>query len=165
MGIRILSRLAAAVLVSTAPFGLPGCWSYAELVTIRDGTTSPGSETPVGEVLAIVEQVAREFGLQDWKSSVGEHWNDKAGRSYSVLAAYGGGPSQETHWSRIFLSVSVQQGHHGDIRILLRDWDSRDVTPFTRALRDRLARDLGAMLPSDQIQVQRIHDTPLFLQP
>ncbi len=165
MAIRELSRFPGVLVTCLMLCWLTGCYSYAELLRVRESNSLPLKGTRLTAALVAVAEVAREFGLEPAPdfSSYQKAWAEGPNPQY-LLALYGRGESKETRWSNIFLAVSTDN-MTGTLLVLLRDWNSHDSTEFTRPLKQRLVESLSAAVDSSQITVERLHDRPWLVAP
>jgi hypothetical protein len=160
---RPLTSILKFILDAVIALTLSGC-SYAVLLSPRAGDSGapPTEEQEVTRASATVSDISLEFGLRP-TTELKTFQEVGAEVGHRVLAVYGRDADRGDNWSKVLLIAYVDEHRH--FVVLVRDWSSIRETQFMKSLRQRLVSGLRAALSQSQIEVRRLHDTPIFYVP
>jgi hypothetical protein len=147
---------------------LNGCFFHRSMITVvpREAGGGEASDSEKSAAVAAVAEVATRFRLTPSANIERVHQLSEEGArsSYRVLAQYERARDPETEYSRVVVSVGINNQTR-DLVVTVVDLDKGTETAFTVALEAALVEALRDRLPKCRIEVARTREGPSLFAP
>ncbi len=150
-----------ALLAAAAALGLSGCYAYHAALRVaaeRPAQFAPRESEELRRLAEAASAWAGELGLAPSADLAWAREHRTPDYPYWPLAGFQGAARRHravTLWLEI-------RDDGSELRCVIRDMDHAGETEFTRRLRERLERELGARFGAERLRLEKTRIGPVF---